>query len=165
MVYIIDANNLVGQMGIINQKNFDKILIDIISYKYRIKAEKIFLIFDGIQNHEERYIFENINIIYAVYNDLKQAADRKILEIINFQTYKKKDIVLITNDIELQEEAKNINSKIKIIRASIIAEQIQNILKKEEKTKEVLDEKINHLTKKEIEEINNDLLCDFLKRS
>ena len=55
MIYLIDANNLAGKLGILKNENFDKLLIKIIRHWPASRKNKIFLVFDSADPMGDKY--------------------------------------------------------------------------------------------------------------
>jgi len=129
MIYIIDANNLAGKIGILKEKAFDKILINNIHAYFLNKKNEIYLVFDSADPYGDKYKEDNIIIIYAPKNELYRNADDKIINLFQEKIVSEKikeEISLITDDNEIIEEVLKIsekeNKKINIISASSFAE-------------------------------------------
>ncbi len=109
MLYIIDANNLSGKLGLLGEDGFDKILIDRLKAYFAGKSPKVFLIFDSVDPMGDRYVEDNFEIIRTPRDDFYDGADDKVLEIVlgylsddDF----KEEIDVITDDVELAEKLK-----------------------------------------------------------
>ncbi len=100
MQYIIDANNLSGALEIINEKGFDKILIEKIKKYNEVKRKNIFLVFDGQDIMGDKYSFGKITIIYSPKDSFYKSADDKIVELA--QDNPKQEKIIITDDIEIK---------------------------------------------------------------
>jgi len=128
MIYIIDANNLAGKIGILKEKNFDQILIDNVCSYFLNKKNEIYLVFDSIDPFGDRYKKNNIIIVYAPKNELFNNADDKIIDLFYQKILNKKlkdEISLITDDREIIQKikkiSKNYNKKTNFISATNFA--------------------------------------------
>jgi predicted RNA-binding protein with PIN domain len=158
MIFIIDANNLAGQLGLLNQKNFDRELITIIKVYLEKRKIKIFLVFDGRDNMGDKFEEGYLTIIYTPRDSYYKSADDKIIElVINLKPGVKDEVRVITDDREIIQEVEKIagnNIKIKILKASDFADKLKSSRK--EFIEDEGDDK--NLNDKEIEKINNELL-------
>ncbi len=148
MIYVIDANNLAGKIGLLKEKDFDKTLIKLISayfYNHKVNAgsrqgaprvesvlgqrNQIYLIFDSTDPFGDKYKKDNITVVYAPKNELYTTADEKIIELIDKKLFEEKvqdEITLITDDRGIVDEIlkmkdKRGGEKIKVISASSFA--------------------------------------------
>ncbi len=121
MKYIIDANNLAGEMGLLDFDDFDKILIEKIAGLTQKK--NYVLVFDSLNYMGDRFQQENLEIIYAPRDEFYGNADAKILEIVK----QEKDCFLISNDLDLIEKAKNKNKNLKQISCKQFAQKFKKV--------------------------------------
>jgi predicted RNA-binding protein with PIN domain len=112
MPYLIDANNLAGKLGILEQDDFDLKLISAIKQFIQKTNKKIILVFDGSDYWGDKKIEGNLTIVMAPKDNCCQSADDKIIEIIDNAEHKEQ-LVVITDDRELIEKAKNKGALIK----------------------------------------------------
>lgn len=156
MIFIVDANNLCGKLNLLEQKDFDKKLIKAIKEYNQGKGNEIFLVFDSVDYMGDKYSEDNITIIRTPKDDFYKSADDKIVELA--QKYADKELVIVTDDIEIKEEIKNIavewGKNIRLEQATDFANKIKNKIKTVSSRKE---EKSN-LSEIDIAEINKDLL-------
>ena len=163
MIYIIDANNLAGKLGLIYEKNFDKELIKIIRKYFKNKNHEINLVFDSLDPMGDKYREENITIIYTPKDNYYKSADDKIIELSKIN--KEKDLVVITDDIGIIEQVKKINlefvTKIKLEKTTSFAEKINSFYTQglsENKNNSTSNNRKSGLDKEDIEELNKELL-------
>jgi len=152
MLYVIDANNLAGKLGILFEDDFDKKLIATIKNWLKGK-NKIYLIFDGVDGLGDKYMEDNIIIIYTPKDSYYASADDKVVEIAKkVLTGKKEEIRVVTDDLGIIKKMENIiNNKFKIIKATEFTERIEKNIDLDFNQKSELDEK-------EVEDINSELL-------
>jgi hypothetical protein len=134
MLYIIDANNLAGQLGLLEVKDFDTILPALLNDFFAGKQNEAVLVFDPRDSFGDRYREGNLEIIYAPRDNFYHNADDKVLELIkNHLTDSefKKEIRVVTSDNELRDKIKvamgesPIGWRVKLIRADNFAAQIE----------------------------------------
>ncbi len=160
MIYIIDANNLAGKLGILKESNFDKKLIELIKKWDEKKNKRITLVFDGIDPMGDKIKEGNITIIYTPRDNYYQSADDKIIElVINFTKNKRGEVTVISDDREIREAMEKLNKesgqKIHIELATLFAKKM--IFFMEEKgLEDEADDK--NLSKEKIKSINKELL-------
>jgi hypothetical protein len=137
MLYIIDANNLAGQLGLLDRQDFDRILSSLVSDFFAGKQNEVVLVFDPRDSLGDRYHEDNLEIIYAPRDDFYHNADDKILELIKNHLADaefKKEIRVVTNDIELRNKIKlamgdsPIGWRVKLIRADDFAHELERKL-------------------------------------
>lgn len=161
MIYIIDANNLAGQLELLEDDNFDKILISRVEEYFNAKEIKVILVFDSAMFMGDRREEGNLEIIYTPRDSFYKCADDKVLEIVvnyldeeNF----KEEVVVVTDDIELKEkvweaikESKN-GYRVEILRATDF---VMKMLIKDE---EVDDDDKKGFSDREVSSLNKELL-------
>jgi len=146
MPYIIDANNLAGQLNLLKIKNFDKELIQLIKKWAENKHKKIILVFDSNYFMGDQIVEDNITIIYTPRDNYYHNADDKIIELIEKSHHV--GFTIVTNDIELKqritrfEKSNNLNIKFKsatrfaqILKNSFELNQDKEIFNEEDKEK------------------------------
>lgn len=158
MDYIIDANNLAGKLNILFDYNFDKKLIEMIREYNRGKGRKIILVFDSADFMGDRFQKENVEVIYTPRDNYYKSADDKIVELVELYADNNVEVMVISDDIEIQENAKRIkqkrDSKVEIKKATVFAERLKNFF--EEKNEEEEDDR--NLNNKQVDDINKELL-------
>lgn len=132
MIYIIDANNLAGQMKILFEDDFDKKLIQIVKEYFFNKKMKISLVFDSNEPMGDKYLDNNIEVIYTPRDNYYQSADDKVLELVSREIDNgvgNNQITVVTDDLDLSElvekSAKKRNYSLVIIKARDFAKKIQ----------------------------------------
>jgi hypothetical protein len=141
MLYIIDANNLAGSLGLLERQDFDTILSALVEDFFAGKQNEAVLVFDPRDSLGDRYRQGNLEIVYTPRDNFYRNADDKVLEIIknhladeNF----KKEIRVVTNDIELKNKIKDAMSdspigwRVKLIRADDFAGEMDRKLSNDE---------------------------------
>jgi predicted RNA-binding protein with PIN domain len=159
MIYVVDANNLAGKLGLLEEKGFDQKLIGILNIWVGDKKHKVYLVFDGIDPMGDKYKSGKINVIYTPRDNYYQSADDKIVELIADLAGKShEEIVLVTDDNEIINQVHKQKYETKPIRqinlekATGFAEKLNYFLESGEKA----DDK--NLTDREIGEINRELM-------
>ena len=156
MKSIIDANNLCGKLNLLEQKDFDKKLIEVIKEYNQGKGNEIFLVFDSADYMGDKYSEGNITIIRTPKDDFYKSADDKIVELA--QKYAGEELVVVTDDLEIKEKIKNISielgENIRLEQATDFANKIQNKIKIDSGRKEEKSD----LSETDVAEINKDLL-------
>ncbi len=108
MMYIIDANNLAGKIGILEEESFDKILLDTISEHFSNNNCDVFLVFDSSDPMGDKKEEKGIKVIFAPKDGNNYlCADDKILEIVknNLESFDfKEEISVVTDDNELKQK-------------------------------------------------------------
>ena len=127
MPYLIDANNLAGQLDLLDEADFDQKLIKII--KEYISAhnneKRITLVFEGTDSMGDKAVGGNLTIIRAPRDgDYYKDADVKIIEIIN-NAEKPEQLVVITDDREILDAAQEAGCPIK--KASYFAKILRSV--------------------------------------
>jgi predicted RNA-binding protein with PIN domain len=145
MLYIIDANNLAGQLGLLEYKDFDTILPVLVSDFFADKQNEIILVFDPRDSLGDRYRENNLEIIYAPRDGFYHNADDKILELIKNHLANaefKKEIRVVTSDNELRDKIKvamgesPIGWRVRLIRADNFAAQLEAKIAEESELEE-----------------------------
>lgn len=139
MIYIIDANNLAGKLGILFQDSFDKEMIGIMKDYFVGKKMKIFLVFDSNEPMGDKIIDDNVEIIYTPRDNFYNSADDKILEIAINEINSgagNNQITVVTDDIDLRESVQEAADKkdysINLIRSTDFAFKILSKKRQEE---------------------------------
>ncbi|MBU4216697.1 NYN domain-containing protein [Candidatus Parcubacteria bacterium] len=153
MHYIIDANNLAGKLNILDKKDFDLELIEIVRDFFGAKKHRVDLIFDGRDNMGDKRSEGNLNIIYTPRDSYYVGADDKIVEMVNsdLEGLEHGHVFVITDDLELIERVQKVAEKIQIIKVSDFAKSI--LLKLEVEELEIEEE----LSEEEEDEITKEL--------
>jgi len=151
MHYIIDANNLAGKLKILNKKDFDLELIEIVREFFGEKKHRVDLIFDGRDNMGDKRSEGSLNIIYTPRDSYYMGADDKIVELVNsdLEGLEHGHVFVITDDLELIERVQKAAEKIQIIKVSDFA---QSILLKLEVEELAIEEELSEEEESEITE-------------
>jgi hypothetical protein len=107
MIHIIDANNLAGKLDLLDEEDFDKILVSIIKQYKPGKNHEFVLVFDSNDPLGGKIKDGRITIVYTPRDNYYKDADDKILEIA--ESLNENDVIVITDDIEIKEKVKKIN--------------------------------------------------------
>lgn len=145
MLYLIDANNLAGAMHLLNEKDFDKALIDIILNSKFILRNKFVLVFDSNDIMGDRIKENNLTIIYTPRDSYYKNADDKVLE----EAKKlKNDFTLVTDDLDLTKKVKDLKLKnFNIKKASSMAKELLNAIEVDlEERTELDDDEMDEIT-------------------
>lgn len=164
MKYVIDSNNLAGQLGLLDDKDFDKKTIEIVKEYFFGKKVDVYLVFDGIDTMGDKFTDKNIVVIYSPKDSYYKSADDKVLELIKqisnnfFKSGKSKiqSIVLITDDIELTNRVTDFEKEKGIIIKKVKASQFADKINLKFHGNISSDNK--ELSKNEQDEITNELL-------
>lgn len=137
MIYIVDANNLAGHLGILEEKNFDNLLIEIVGDYFSNKGEESYLIFDGNDPMGDKKKEDGINIVFAPRGDKPYScADDKILEVVNNKITDENfnnEITVVTDDQELKNKIEDlikesdIEKRVHIISCAEVSERINKL--------------------------------------
>jgi len=164
MIYIIDANNFAGELGLLDKEKFDQEVICLIKKWTKRKKNKIILVFDSNDPMGDKYEEDNILVIYSPRDNYYKDADDKIIEVVEgkLKNKEKEEITFVSSDIELRERVKKIfdkfNKNVKIEKASSFS---KKILKKQEEKKKKNKDELSQKTgfsDYEINEINKEIL-------
>ncbi len=151
MIHIIDANNLAGKLDLLDKKDFDKILVDIIKQYKPDKNHEFVLVFDSNDPMGGKIKDGRITVVYTPRDNYYKDADDKILEIA--ESLKENDMIVITDDIEIKEKVKKIN-----LDKNLNIKQKNSTEFALELSKEDLIDNDSKLSKDDEEEINKELL-------
>ncbi len=162
MLHIIDANNLAGKLDLLDRRDFDIVLIDLI--KEYSQTKKFILVFDSTDPMGDKKVDNNVTIIYAPRDSYYRNADDKIIEIV--LNNKDEDLRVITDDIEIKEKIKKINLDekldIELEQASDFAERLEKHFEKDTSfyakfSADKIDNK-EELSDDEVSDINEELM-------
>ena len=158
MYYLIDANNLAGTMGLLEEKDFNEILIDLISDFLDDSRKKVILVFDSNSLMGDSFEEGRLKVIYGPRDEYYQSADDKIIEIAREED-PDEGMALVTNDNEIKDEVgvinKEQNRKNEIILIS------SDEFKMELGEEEIVSSDEDSLEEGEVEEINNELMEEW----
>ncbi|SRR6056297_568377 len=159
MVYIIDGNNLAGEIGLLDQDNFSEKLLKKLSGFTGSKKCDFYFVFDSAQAQGDKYWqAENVLVIRAPRDSYYKDADDKILEIVE-EILGREEVTLVSSDRELKEKASKISrekkaeKKLKIENSSAFAFRVLG--DRETNINEV------DLSDQEVQDINKGLLEKF----
>lgn len=151
MINIIDANNLAGKLNLLEEKDFDEKLVQLLS---QYKKSKYILVFDGRDNLGDKYEKDNITVIYTPRDSFYKSADDKIVELAKEYLHSGEGAKIITDDLEIISKVEKIiidkGGKIDFEKATMFAKKLNNYLYNRLEEKE--------LTEDEAEKINQSLL-------
>ena len=161
MRYIIDANNLAGKLGLLDDKNFDCELIGQMLHYFGNKKHQVDLVFDGIDYFGDKSRVNNLNIIRAPRGDHGHSADDKIVEMVECcSVAEMRQLVVVTDDTGLLERIKEIENEkgveVEKMRARNFSQRVENKFQKDSLGVEIDDGKI--MKAKDVERINDELL-------
>ena len=107
MRYIIDANNLAGQLGILKEDEFAQKLIVLIKQWLGEKKRQVFLVFDSADPMGDKQVFGNLTVIYTPKDNYYKSADDKIIELADRN--ESNSLCVVTDDRGLIKEVKKIS--------------------------------------------------------
>jgi len=163
MYYLIDANNLAGRMKLGGKNGWPAELIKIIKKQTAGKKWRLVLVFDGQDRFGDKYADGRLTVIEAPREPGKEAADEKIIEIIQEDIksgeWRKRDYNLVTDDIELKEAVKIMATEKGAKINFISTKEFLDIIKPSDNNTDGKDsEEARGLTENEQKEINDELL-------
>lgn len=129
----------------LNEKDFDKALIDIILNSKFILRNKFVLVFDSNDIMGDRIKENNLTIIYTPRDSYYKNADDKVLE----EAKKlKNDFTLVTDDLDLTKKVKDLKLKnFNIKKASSMAKELLNAIEVDlEERTELDDDEMDEIT-------------------
>jgi len=150
MINIIDANNLAGKFNLLREDAFDEKLIQLLS---QYKKSKYILVFDGRDIMGDKYVKENITVIYTPKDSYYKSADDKIVELARVYLNSGEGAKIITDDLEIINKVQKIiddsGGKIILEKATLFAEKLISYLENKSE---------DGLADDEIDDINQYLL-------
>ncbi len=146
---IIDANNLAGKLDLLEEKNFDRLLIDMIKKYNQDKLREIFLVFDSIDPMGDKFKEGNLTIIYTPCDNYYKGADDKIVELAE-QFKNKQNLKIITDDIDIKERIKKLNLDLKLVTATEFARKLEYFFNEDEDSEDNLSENKKDSINKEL---------------
>lgn len=179
MIYIIDANNLAGKLGLLPVKDSGQELIGIVKGFFLDKRIEVFLVFDSLKYMGDRIRDGNLTIIQSPRDKFYSSADDKIVELVWQFTGVSRDfdirvtdpdldpvrneIVMVSDDLEVIAKVEEIQkkvglSKLRIERASDFAVRMEARRSGKEFRKNAVEDEDRGLDEDAIGDINNDLL-------
>ncbi len=176
MYYIVDANNLAGSLNLLAEPDFDQKLIVLMQAWLADKRVNVILVFDSLCSAGDHLSYKHLEVIYAPRDDYYHSADDKIIEIFrqigiqrnistnstfSFTIINKlinHNLVLVSNDIDLQKRAQAICSQNKTSLKSLVNQKFINLFFKEDLSITTVDEN-RGLSDGEQAEIEKDLLA------
>ncbi|PLX20379.1 hypothetical protein C0584_06005 [Candidatus Parcubacteria bacterium] len=160
MYYLIDGNNLAGAMGLLEENDFNEILIDLIIEYLDENRKKVILIFDSNELMGDSYEEGRLRVIYSPRDEHYQSADDKIIEL-SQEMDPDEGLAVITNDNEIKEEISVLNkeqnrkNEIQLIDAS------EFMMELGEDSEDVLGSS-DELEEEEVDEINDELAREWV---
>ena len=166
-MYIVDANNLAGKLGIIEESDFDRKLITLIREFNRDRGVNIVLVFDGRDPMGDKILVDhNLTVIYSPKDRFYRSADDKIVEMVRGSFISgdfagaEKGIVVVTDDgglrKRLEEAASETRYGVRLERAADWALRILRKKAKADETDKDEDDK-GGLSDSEIDDLNEKL--------
>ncbi|MDA3840599.1 MAG: NYN domain-containing protein [Patescibacteria group bacterium] len=159
MYYLIDGNNLAGDLGLLEESDFNEILIDLLKDFLEDNRKKVTLVFDSNSQMGDSYEEDRLKVVYSPRDVHYASADDKIVEIAREED-PDEGIVLVTNDNEIKDEVgiinKEQNRKNEIILVS--SSDFKMELGEEEVVSSNGDDE---LEEDEVAEINDELMSEW----
>lgn len=150
MPYLIDANNLAGKLGILDESDWDQKLIRMIQDYCEQNNKKVILVFDSSDSLGDRYAIGNVSVIYTPRDAVYSNADDKIIELMKNEK-RPEDWVVISDDLRILDEANKLDIK------TILARDFAKKLMPPEESPKNEDE----LSANQQKEINDELLEEW----
>ncbi len=160
MYYLIDGNNLAGAMGILEDRDFDENLIDLILEFLEDNKKKVILVFDGNDLMGESFEEDRLKVLYSPKDDHYQSADDKIVEIAR-EIDPDEGLILITNDNELREEVQIINREQNRKNDILFTSATEFKMELGEEVSEPNLENEDDFSEEEIVEVNEELMAEW----
>ena len=158
MYYLIDANNLAGAMDLLEEKDFNEILIDLISDYLEDNRKKVILVFDSNSLMGDIFNDGRLKVIYGPRDEYYQSADDKIVEIAREED-PDEGMILVTNDNEIKDEVSVINKEQNRKNEIILISSDE--FKMELREEEIILNTEEELGENEVEKINNELMEEW----
>lgn len=161
MNYIIDGNNLAGQIGLLKQEKFDKIIKAKIQAFFSVKKTQVFLVFDSSDPMGDACQEKNLRTIYTPKDNYYTSADEKIVEIVA-QLLPQEEITVVTKDRELKNQVLKLAQRARSLK-KVKLESPLNFYNKINKPLKSSEANLSKpaLSKAEEEKINQELLKMF----
>jgi len=159
MYFLIDGNNLAGELNLLDEKDFDEIVTDLIRDFIDESKKKAILVFDGNSQMGESFSENGLQIYYSANDSRYQSADDKIVDLAQ-ELDPDEGITLVTSDNEIRIEIEALNREqdrrndIQLLRCN----EFKHSLIKDE---DIEEEEDDSLSEKEIENINNELMEEW----
>ncbi len=158
MYYLIDGNNLAGALGLLEENDFNEILIELLLDFLEDNRKKVILVFDSNSQMGDSFEEDRLKVIYSPRDEHYESADDKIIEIAR-EKDPDEGMVLVTNDNEIKEEVgiinKEQNRKNEILLIS------SSEFKMELGEEEIVSSNEDELEEEEKERINNELMGEW----
>ncbi len=154
-MYLVDANNLAGQLGWLEQGNFGPKLTQALLAYFRARNKKAIIVFDGNDWLAGQQDYGPIKVIYTASDC---SADDKIVSLIS-RARRGQAFSLVTNDRELARralQAAGAGKAIKIVKAVEFARLL--LAPEQSPLAGVGDDDDKQLDRSEIKKINQELL-------
>jgi len=115
MPFLIDANNLAGKLRLLGNSGWDQELISMVKTYFLDKGQKAILVFDSSDPLGDRYVDQDLTIIYTPKDAVYDNADDKIIELMQNEK-KPEDWVLVTDDLNIINEAGKLDIEVVLAR-------------------------------------------------
>jgi hypothetical protein len=134
MMYIFDANNLAGKLGLLGEVDFDKMLLARLRGYFGDRRPEVCLIFDSVDPVGDRFSSGNIEVVYTPRDNYYSSADDKVLEVALAHLADedfKDELVIVTDDLDLTEKVRAAiayhakRDKVRVVRSTDFADKIK----------------------------------------
>ena len=159
MYYLVDGNNVAGAMGLLEEKDFNEILIDLILEFLEDNRKKVILVFDSNETMGDSFEDGRLKVIYGPRDEYYNSADDKIIEIAREED-PDEGIILVTNDNEIKEEVGIINRE-QNRRNEIVLLSSNDFMVELGEEEPVDENESDELGEDEIEKINDELMAEW----
>lgn len=131
MIYLVDANNLAGQLGILHEPDFDIRLVllwnQFLSAKDARSSAR--LVFDGYDSMGEKYQSGRVIVVRAPIDSRIRTADDKVVEqAMLLSGDKSQSVTVVTNDLGISERLRSLGlferNNISWVKASDFADRL-----------------------------------------
>jgi predicted RNA-binding protein with PIN domain len=160
MIYLIDANNLAGKMGLLGEDEFDVKLVRIIENWLGDKGNKVVLVFDSLDPMGDKRVSGNLTVVYAPRDEdaYPNAADDKIVELLERMAGEKDEITVVTDDSGLTDRSRVFSDSSRKIMIESSAHFAPKILRPRDRSKLGNTEGARGLREDQIHDINDELM-------
>ena len=158
MYYLIDGNNLAGALGLLDESDFNEILIELVEDFLDDNRKKVILVFDSNNSMGDYFEKERLKIIYSPRDKFYESADDKIVELARAED-PDEGLILVTNDIEIKNEIEVINKEQNRRNEIIILGSDE--FKSELGEEDVISNDDEELDDSDVDKINNELMREW----